>query len=175
MWKSGTREWNIRSRELSASVVRQHSPLLGEIDRDPGFLISTWDLFVAVGVPLADARYHADLHHAVGPKTATAAVPPATRLPRYMPGVLKGMAMFPCRSIAARPPLPPSSVICRIASLAASWRDRPLYSMSAETLWAKTERMKNSPWPVAERAHVAFLASVSYTHLRAHETVLDLV
>ena len=53
------------------------------------------------------------------------------------------------------PPSPPIfTSLSFTTKLQASFNENPLYSIKQEISYATTERIKNSPWPVQETAHV---------------------
>src|SRR5436305_13812739 len=78
--------------------------------------------------------------------------------PRYIPAVLNGKAMLPWGSIAIKPPVPPSLATLSRTACAASLSDIPRYSIRAEISCPTAERIKYSPSPVPETAHVALFA-----------------
>lgn len=76
-----------------------------------------------------------------------------------MPDVLKGKVIFPALSTAITPPFPPSSYnLSWMTLLAACSRPKFVNYIIADISYATTPRMKYSPYPVDETAHVLLFA-----------------
>ena len=78
-----------------------------------------------------------------------------------MPVLLYTRATFPAASTATTPPSPPNAPISsKMVTSHAEVRDSPPWSMRPWMSWVTPVRMKYSPQPVAETAHVRLSAQV---------------